>query len=125
MVVLKLDFKIDDFGELIPDEEVEGNEYRLQQVKCRIKSIKENWFVDKTGCDIEKYFGAFVTPQIKAITTEVIDNLVEKNLIDKTDIYISIENDYKSVSNRMKVHLKDSDYNKTYDILDVRLNIFK
>lgn len=63
-----------------------------QMALCRITSIKSDWFGDGIGCDLEQYFGSFLTEElIKSIKDNIITNLTYDNLTKKESIYITSE----------------------------------
>jgi hypothetical protein len=63
-----------------------------QMALCRIMSIKTDWFGDGIGCDLEQYFGSFLSEDlVKTIENAITSNLTYDGLTTKENIYITNE----------------------------------
>lgn len=89
------DFGITTDGELLLEEETHdivskyNDELRLQLAYDRIKSVSENWFIDKIGANIEMLIGKPCNENYAEMGKNLIYNqLTKDSLWDQNEFYI-------------------------------------
>lgn len=127
MMAEGFDFKFTNEGEIVIDNSThdiskqENDDLRIQLAYNRIKSISNNWLVDKVGADLEEIIGKPCTEEvaeygkIKILHTLTFDGLWEDN-----DIFIKteIKNNTNIVySIYLKIYQSETEDTYSYEII--------
>lgn len=122
-----MDFRIDKEGEISYDNMaiLNKNEYRVQMAECRLKSIKNDWYGDNIGANLEELFGEYVSTEISSTLQEKIYTALTYDLFfSDRDIYVEAETNESAMSVKALVYIKDINSNTTYKTLDIELDLF-
>lgn len=122
-----MDFKIDKEGEIFYDDMavLNKNEYRVQMAESRLKSIKNDWYGDNIGANLEEMFGEYVSTELSSTLQEKIYTALTYDLFfSERDIYVEADVQETSMSVKAVVYIKDVNSNTTYKSLDLELDLF-
>lgn len=122
-----MDFKIDKEGEIFYNDMavLNKNEYRVQMAESRLKSIKNDWYGDNIGANLEEMFGEYVSTELSSTLQEKIYTALTYDLFfSERDIYVEADVHETSMSVKAVVYIKDVNSNTTYKSLDLELDLF-
>lgn len=122
-----MDFKIDKEGEIFYNDMavLNKNEYRVQMAESRLKSIKNDWYGDNIGANLEEMFGEYVSTELSSTLQEKIYTALTYDLFfSERDIYVEADVQETSMSVKAVVYIKDVNSNTTYKSLDLELDLF-
>lgn len=122
-----MDFKIDKEGEIFYNDMavLNKNEYRVQMAENRLKSIKNDWYGDNIGANLEEMFGEYVSTELSSTLQEKIYTALTYDLFfSERDIYVEADVQETSMSVKAVVYIKDVNSNTTYKSLDLELDLF-
>lgn len=122
-----MDFRIDKEGEIFYDDMavLNKNEYRVQMAESRLKSIKNDWYGDNIGANLEEMFGEYVSTELSSTLQEKIYTALTYDLFfSERDIYVEADVQETSMSVKAVVYIKDVNSNTTYKSLDLELDLF-
>lgn len=128
------DFGLTTDGEIIinnNDNDIstkQDNDLKIQLAYNRIKSISNNWFVDKVGADLEELIGKPCTNEIAEIGKNKITNVLTfDNLWSEKDLFIKTEiQDNTNILYSVYLKLIDEETDETYSHeINVELDLVK
>ena len=114
---MAIDFYIDECGDIVKDKICDNvNRYKYQQVFCRLKSIKGDFYGTNIGCNLESYIGVITNSKMSSIISSITEDLLILGVIGKNDIYMEQTRDF--LDRGIKVYLKDNYRNSVYKTID-------
>lgn len=122
-----IDFKLTPLGELSlsSDRELEFSEneaLKLQYALARVKSAKNDWYIDNVGADLERLIGEPMNEQlIEQGKQMIIDALTEYSLFKTDAIYVQHREDVEEDQLAYYVYLRTSSID-TSQVLSISLS---
>lgn len=122
-----IDFKLTPLGELSlsSDRELEFSEneaLKLQYALARVKSAKNDWYIDNVGADLERLIGEPMNEQlIEQGKQMIIDALTEYSLFKTDTIYVQHREDVEEDQLAYYVYLRTSSID-TSQVLSISLS---
>lgn len=122
-----IDFKLTPLGELSlsSDRELEFSEneaLKLQYALARVKSAKNDWYIDNVGADLERLIGEPMNEQlIEQGKQMIVDALTEYSLFKTDEIYIQHREDVEEDQLAYYVYLRTSSI-ETSQVLSISLS---
>ena len=109
-----IDFKLTDVGDLSLSSERElefsqNDALNLQYALARVKSAKNDWYIDNVGADLERLIGEPLNEQlIEQGKQMIMDALTEYNLFKTNEVYIQYREDVEEDRLSYYVYLRMS-----------------
>lgn len=122
-----IDFKLTDIGDLSLSSERElefsqNDALNLQYALARVKSAKNDWYIDNVGADLERLIGEPLNEQlIEQGKQMIMDALTEYNLFKISEIYIQHREDVEEEQLSYYVYLRMSSMERS-QVLSVSLS---
>lgn len=122
-----IDFKLTDVGDLSLSSERElefsqNDALNLQYALARVKSAKNDWYIDNVGADLERLIGEPLNEQlIEQGKQMIMDALTEYNLFKISEIYIQHREDVEEEQLSYYVYLRMSSMERS-QVLSVSLS---
>jgi hypothetical protein len=122
-----IDFKLTDIGDLSLSSERElefsqNDALNLQYALARVKSAKNDWYIDNVGADLERLIGEPLNEQlIEQGKQMIMDALTEYNLFKISEIYIQHREDVEEDQLSYYVYLRMSSMERS-QVLSVSLS---
>lgn len=122
-----IDFKLTDVGDLSLSSERElefsqNDALNLQYALARVKSAKNDWYIDNVGADLERLIGEPLNEQlIEQGKQMIMDALTEYNLFKISEIYIQHREDVEEDQLSYYVYLRMSSMERS-QVLSVSLS---
>lgn len=106
----------------------QDNDLKIQLAYNRIKSISNNWFIDKVGANLEELIGKPCTKEIAEVGKDKITAVLTfDNLWSEKDLFIKTEiQDNVNILYSVYLKLIDEETDETYSHeIDVELDLVK
>ena len=122
-----IEFKLTDVGDLSLSSERElefsqNDALNLQYALARVKSAKNDWYIDNVGADLERLIGEPLNEQlIEQGKQMIMDALTEYNLFKISEIYIQHREDVEEEQLSYYVYLRMSSMERS-QVLSVSLS---
>lgn len=122
-----IDFKLTDVGDLSLSSERElefsqNDALNLQYALARVKSAKNDWYIDNVGADLERLIGEPLNEQlIEQGKQMIMDALTEYNLFKISEIYIQHREDVEEDQLSYYVYLRMNSMERS-QVLSVSLS---
>ena len=122
-----IDFKLTDVGDLSLSSERElefsqNDALNLQYALARVKSAKNDWYIDNVGADLERLIGEPLNEQlIEQGKQMIMDALTEYNLFKISEIYIQHREDVEEEQLSYYVYLRMNSMERS-QVLSVSLS---
>ena len=122
-----IDFKLTDVGDLSLSSERElefsqNDALNLLYALARVKSAKNDWYIDNVGADLERLIGEPLNEQlIEQGKQMIMDALTEYNLFKISEIYIQHREDVEEEQLSYYVYLRMSSMERS-QVLSVSLS---
>ena len=122
-----IDFKLTDVGDLSLSSErqlefSQNDALNLQYALARVKSAKNDWYIDNVGADLERLIGEPLNEQlIEQGKQMIMDALTEYNLFKISEIYIQHREDVEEEQLSYYVYLRMSSMERS-QVLSVSLS---